>query len=120
MVLATPYVRQILGVFPMVDASRRSLVRTLKHNSVVLYVGGIAELLYSSAKEEKLHIRDRKGFIKLAMQTGSDVVPVYSFGNTTALHILKSPFLTKLSRKIGASITVMYGRWGLPIPKVCV
>lgn len=30
--------------------------------------------------------------------------------------ILRHPLLTSISRKLGASITILWGRWGLPIP----
>jgi len=86
---------------------------------VVLYVGGISELFLSNPKEERVFLKDRKGFIKLAVRAGADVIPVYCFGNTLALEILQNKFLRTLSRKLGASITLMFGLWGLPIPRPC-
>ena len=59
--------------------------------SVVLYVGGVAELFKCNLDEERIYLSKRKGFIKLALREGVDVIPIYFFGNTTVLRILKHP-----------------------------
>lgn len=41
----------------------------------------------STPAEERLYVGKRKGFIKLAMRTGSEVIPCYYFGNTTVLEV---------------------------------
>lgn len=64
------YVKHILGLFPLIDASWASLRSALSTSSATLYPGGIAEMYLSSSQEEKLFLRTRKGFIKLAMQSG--------------------------------------------------
>lgn len=55
------------------------MIKTLKKKGaegcVVLYVGGVAELFLSCENEEKLYLKKRKGFIKLALQQGVDIVP---------------------------------------------
>ena len=48
----------------------------------MLYPGGISELFLCDEKEERLFVKKRKGFIKVALQSGVDVIPVYLFGNT--------------------------------------
>lgn len=48
----------------------------------VLSVGGAAEAYYCKPGEYKLVLKKRKGFIKLALQMGSPLVPVISFGET--------------------------------------
>ncbi|CAN0484352.1 unnamed protein product, partial [Ectocarpus sp. 12 AP-2014] len=82
-----PIMKHVFGVFGLVGASSRSLKSALRRTSVVLYVGGIAELFLSNPAEERLYVGKRKGFIKLAMQTGSEVIPCYYFGNTTCLEV---------------------------------
>mmetsp|Transcript_4988 Transcript_4988/g.12657 ORF Transcript_4988/g.12657 Transcript_4988/m.12657 type:complete len:322 (-) Transcript_4988:389-1354(-) len=123
-VLATPLIRHVIGIFPLVSASKSSLMKKLTNErnecidrSVIIYVGGIAELFVSSPLQETLYLAKRKGFIKLALQSGVDVVPVYCFGNTTCLENLKTGFLVTLSRKLQISLTVFWGKWGLPIPR---
>ena len=124
--LSTPILKNIMGIFGLVDASRKSLQKHFQKpgidGCIVLYVGGIAELFKSSLEEERLFLSERKGFIKLALREGVDVVPAYLFGNTTVLSVLKHGPLADLSRKIQVSLTYVWGKWYLPIPrdtKVC-
>ena len=120
-VLMTPVIKHVVGVFGLIDASAKSLKKQLAkggvEGSIVLYTGGIAELFKCSETEEKLFLLQRKGFIKLALREGADIVPMYFFGNTTVLTIPKVPFLETISRAMQMSITIFWGRWGLPIPR---
>jgi hypothetical protein len=114
-VLQLPILKHVVGMFGLIDASRKRLAKHLESGkSCVLYPGGIAELFLSSPQEE--HILARKGFIRLALSTGADVVPLYLFGNTTVLQVFKHPVLKKISRKFGVTLTLFWGRWGLPLP----
>ena len=86
--------------------------------SCLLYIGGIAELFKSCTIEERLYLKGgRKGFIKLVLQTDSDVVPVYLFGNTSVLSVLRRGPLTDFSRRFGVSLTYFWGKFNLPIPR---
>lgn len=96
---------------------RRSLSKALKISSVVLYIGGIAELFLCSDQEERLFIKKRKGFVKLAMRAGVPIVPVYFFGNTSVLQVLVHPVLQKIARSTGITLTVFWGLFGSPIPR---
>lgn len=49
-------------------------------NGVVLVVGGAQEALNARPGCYKLCIKNRKGFIKVALETGASLVPVFSFG----------------------------------------
>ena len=122
--LYTPLLKHVMGIFWLVSASKASLKRHFRkykgdgiQGSMVLYVGGMAELFLSHPEEETLYLKNRKGFIKLALQEGVDVIPIYMFGNTSILSVLQSGWLAKLSRKYQLSLTYFWGRWGLPIPR---
>ena len=58
----------------MCDASRESISFILNKkgpgNAVVLVVGGAAEALHARPGNYKLTLKYRKGFVKLALQTG--------------------------------------------------
>uniref|UniRef100_A0A8C6TX11 Acyltransferase n=1 Tax=Neogobius melanostomus TaxID=47308 RepID=A0A8C6TX11_9GOBI len=56
------------------------LSRSGTGNAVVIVVGGAAESLDCAPGMNSVTLKNRKGFIKLALQKGSDLVPVYSFG----------------------------------------
>lgn len=57
------------------------------------------------------------GFIKIALREGVDIIPVYLFGNTSVLSVLKTGFLANMSRKMQMSVTYTWGKWFLPIPR---
>lgn len=117
-VLHTPLVKHVVGLFGVVDASTKSLTSWLsKGKSVVLYIGGIAELFLVSQDEEKLFAAKRKGFIKLALRTGSEVVPVYFMGNTSVLSVLTGDVLRKVARMTGVTLTWFWGYKGTLIPR---
>lgn len=120
-VLHTPILKHVIGIFGVIDASKASIKAQLStqgvEGSVILYVGGIAELFMSCRKEERLFLSERKGFIKLALTEGVDVIPVYLFGNTSVLTVVKTGFLAKLSRKLQVSLTYFWGKYNLPIPR---
>ena len=46
----------------------------------ILIVGGALEALEGHTKEIRLVLNRRKGFIKLALRFGVDLVPTFSFG----------------------------------------
>eukprot|EP00192_Tetraselmis_astigmatica_P013957 CAMPEP_0117696540 /NCGR_PEP_ID=MMETSP0804-20121206/28730_1 /TAXON_ID=1074897 /ORGANISM="Tetraselmis astigmatica, Strain CCMP880" /LENGTH=307 /DNA_ID=CAMNT_0005510691 /DNA_START=15 /DNA_END=939 /DNA_ORIENTATION=- len=117
-----PFIKQAVGIFGSCDASSRTLLKTLKQKSCVLYAGGIAELFLTDDLEEKLYVNKRKGFIKVALQSGVAIVPLYIFGNTTTLKVAKGQALVKFARKAGISLTWFWGVWYtfVPFPKKCL
>lgn len=82
--------------------------------------GGIAEIFegypkHGAGPNEEYSIV-RKGFLRLAVQHGVPVVPIYCFGATKMFRRLNLPFLDRLSTFMRASVVVFFGVWGLPIP----
>lgn len=119
--LKFPILKNVLGIYGLMDASGRSFKKKIQQEGiagcVVVYVGGIAELFKSSRKQERLYLSKRKGFIKYGLQYGVDVIPVYLFGNTSVLTVVKSGPIAKLSRKLQMSVTYFWGKFNLPIPR---
>ncbi|GMT21774.1 hypothetical protein PFISCL1PPCAC_13071, partial [Pristionchus fissidentatus] len=48
--------------------------------AVTIVVGGLNECLMSQPGKYRLKLKDRKGFIKLALTEGADLVPMFHFG----------------------------------------
>jgi len=119
--LQTPILKNVMGIFGLIDASGKNFTNHIRKKGlkgcVVIYTGGIAELFKSCRTEERLYLKKRKGFIKIALREGVDVVPVYFFGNTSVLSILKSGPLASLSRKMQVALTYFWGKFYLPIPR---
>jgi len=60
-----------------------------------------------------LYMQKRKGFIKLAIQLGLDLVPVFTFGELENYHQLRwgLALRMKLSRTLKVPLTFLYGIW---------
>jgi diacylglycerol O-acyltransferase 2, plant len=118
--LRLPVLRHVLEWAGIVPA-HKDIVHTLleKHReSVVLVPGGIAELYQTSLNEEVLVLKNRKGFIKAALESNATaVVPIYCFGVTHTFCLRPPPSsLIKLARRARISAQAFWGRWGLPLP----
>ncbi|XP_069502668.1 diacylglycerol O-acyltransferase 2-like [Ambystoma mexicanum] len=79
-----PVYRDYMMSSGMVPVSKVSLDYLLSKNgqgnAVVIVIGGAAESLNCLPGEERVILRSRKGFVRLALEHGADLVPVYSFG----------------------------------------
>ncbi|XP_077197346.1 diacylglycerol O-acyltransferase 2 isoform X1 [Paroedura picta] len=53
-------------------------------NAVVIVVGGAAESLNCIPGKNSVTLKNRKGFVRLALRHGADLVPIYSFGENEA------------------------------------
>lgn len=64
----------------------------------------------TAAREERIFTK-HKGYIKLALRTGAEIVPVYALGHSRVLSFWGFP---RLSRKLRMSLGIWWGRFGLP------
>jgi 1-acyl-sn-glycerol-3-phosphate acyltransferase len=83
--LAFPIYREYLLSGGTCSASRQSLNYLLSYpgggHAAVLVPGGAPESLDAHpGLENRVHLKYRKGFIKVALQNGAPLVPVFSFG----------------------------------------
>jgi len=94
-----PICREGLLWMGVVDASRFNASNALKSgSSLSLIVGGSAELLECQPNTDILILKRRKGFVRLALENGVDIVPVYGYG-VTDLYI-QMPWFKKMRQKI--------------------
>ncbi|GMH94112.1 hypothetical protein TrVE_jg12606 [Triparma verrucosa] len=105
------------------SASRDSVAEVLKQGgSPAVSPGGISEMFQGypkkgfSPNQEVALLRNRKGFIKLSHIHNVPTIPVYVFGSSKLMRRLDVPGLEVLSRVLRASLCVIYGRLGLPVP----
>ena len=80
--------------------------------------GGIAEIFTSTPGKNIVIFKERKGLIKLAIETGTHLIPCYVFGASDFFHNFSTGegYLSKLGRKHRIGITMFFGHFGLPIP----
>lgn len=105
---------QMLGACSVERASFVGLLR--RGHSVGVIPGGIAEMFALRPHEEAMVVASRKGFVKIALETGTQIVPTYCFGNTQTFSSGSTPWLAALSRMCRTSLIAFWGRYGLPIP----
>ncbi|KAI1170542.1 DAGAT-domain-containing protein [Nemania sp. FL0916] len=84
-----PFYREYLLSMGVRSVSKESMVNILNRGGpngegmgrgVVVVVGGARESLEAQPGMMRLVLRERKGFIKLAVRCGADLVPVLAFG----------------------------------------
>ncbi|XP_051958420.1 2-acylglycerol O-acyltransferase 3b isoform X3 [Xyrauchen texanus] len=79
-----PLLREYILCAGLLPVSKQSLdyvlSRTGVGNALVIIIGGAEESLASSPGVNTVVMRQRKGFVRLALEHGADLVPVYSFG----------------------------------------
>ncbi|XP_044129791.1 diacylglycerol O-acyltransferase 2-like [Bufo gargarizans] len=83
-----PVVREYLMSAGHCSVSRQSIDDILSKNgtgnAVVIVIGGTAECLECKPGKNYVTLKHRKGFVKIALQHGANLVPVYSFGENKA------------------------------------
>lgn len=67
-------------------------------NGIALVIGGSLESLLGQKFTYKIYIKKRKGFIKLALQTGVSIVPVFSFGENDCYDLINNDPGTKIRK----------------------
>mmetsp|Transcript_179 Transcript_179/g.265 ORF Transcript_179/g.265 Transcript_179/m.265 type:complete len:369 (-) Transcript_179:341-1447(-) len=131
-----PIIKQIysyVGGSPIDKHTFRT--RLQKGQSLAFVPGGVqevlalsdAEVMQTSSPENNtvipLFLKNRKGFVKLALETGSPMVPCYCFhiDKSYGYWIPKGSFITRISRSIGFLPLVFWGRgyipFGIPQPQ---
>ena len=118
-----PLFRDFLLALGCVDASAATCHRVLRGGlSMQLYVGGEREQLLSGTQPQPLVVaRERRGFIRLALQYGLPVIPCYVFNEDRLYHTstLLLPLRLSLVKAARIALPLAYGRyWWLPaIPR---
>ncbi|KXS19853.1 DAGAT-domain-containing protein [Gonapodya prolifera JEL478] len=91
-------------------------------HAVAIVVGGAQEALYAIPGTNRLVLNRRKGFIRVALETGARLVPVYAFGENDLFSQVANPTLRYLQgvakQYLGWTPVVFWGRWGLPVPRM--
>ena len=115
-----PLFRDLLLALGCVDASAATCHRLLKAGlSMQLYVGGEREQMLSGTQSQPLVVaKERRGFIRLALQYGLPVIPCYVFNEERLYHTstLMLPLRLALVKAARIALPLAYGRfWWLPL-----
>ncbi|OXA36778.1 2-acylglycerol O-acyltransferase 1 [Folsomia candida] len=102
-----PLIRDLILGLGVCSATRESMNYLLSRPgggvAAVLIPGGAPESLDSHPGSYVVQLKNKKGFIKVAMQNGASLVPVFSFGETEIFDQLANPkgsFLRTIQDKL--------------------
>ncbi|XP_037824412.1 2-acylglycerol O-acyltransferase 2-A-like [Lucilia sericata] len=127
-----PFMRELFRLWGLVSCSKESLTYYLTRpndpkskankdgftsNAVAVLVGGAQESLDSHPGRYILTLKNRKGFVKIAIRTGSPIVPTFSFGEVDIFDQVANPpesllrkVQTLVKRITGVSPLIVLGR----------
>eukprot|EP00794_Sanderia_malayensis_P010751 gene10751-11901_t len=116
-----PFFREIALAFGLSDVSKESIQYLCSKkeggNAVIIVVGGAAESLDAHPGSCNLTLKDRKGFVRMALLTGACLVPVYSFGENDLYEQVNNPhgsllykFQTKCMKLLTFAPVLFHGR----------
>ena len=85
-----PFYREWLQMIGFIVASKRNIVERLQRGkSIMLVPGGASEALHAHPGCFDLYLSNRKGFVKVAMETGCSIVPCLGFGENNIFDTAK-------------------------------
>ena len=108
-----PLIREFCLLLGNVDASGATAQYNLKkRRSLLIFIGGEKEQLMTEEGKQRVYLKSRKGFVKLALQYGCDLVPTYAFGENELYHIsnFASSFRHWLQRTFSIGLCLAMGR----------
>ncbi|KAL4421554.1 hypothetical protein ABPG75_010845 [Micractinium tetrahymenae] len=139
LILKTPFAREVCLLSGWCDVSRRTLLTRLAQQpgaAVAVVVGGAAEAVLAEPGTMDLVLLRRKGFVRIALEAGADLVPVLAFGENEQYHRPKlrpgswlDRMQTATKKALGFTLPLCYGRpfmglsWSVlpePVPIVVV
>eukprot|EP00062_Callorhinchus_milii_P022365 gi/632980070/ref/XP_007906825.1/ PREDICTED: 2-acylglycerol O-acyltransferase 2-A-like [Callorhinchus milii] len=106
------------GLVPSAKESAKYLLRQAGGGNVaVIAIGGAPEALDARPGAYSVLLKNRKGFIKLALQFGATLVPVFSFGENELFDQVPNPrgsvlrtIQERLQKMMGISLPLFHAR----------
>lgn len=104
-------------------ADKASIVKWWKTSDTdpALIPGGFSESVFANAAEKRFeysYIKDRKGFVKICLEEGKDIVPCYTFKSSWMYNnpgVLKG-LRARISQQLHIGLVAFAGKFGTSMP----
>ncbi|KAI8823206.1 diacylglycerol acyltransferase [Chytriomyces cf. hyalinus JEL632] len=112
---------RLVSAASVAASESKGLMKRETGRALFIAVGGAEEFLLMEPGTMDLVILKRKGFVKMAMTTGTSLVPVITFGENDYVNRIDTPFtrtLAKMTQRVAHfAFPVFEGRWGTAFPR---
>lgn len=95
-----PVIRDMVRYMGCISSDYGSIVDALKNNSVTVGLGGAEEMGKVTEKTLELVIKKRKGIFKIALETGTPIVPVLTYGENEIFPETDNEFLLEMNQLV--------------------
>lgn len=104
-----PIIKDFMRYFNVIPAEYNTIKETLKTDSVSIMLGGVREMMNTDAKTIQLIIKNRTGIFRAALESGSSLVPVITYGENELFPPIQSESIQSIN-------SFLYSVFGIAIP----